>query len=111
MKWHYLTVFIDLFSRIVVGWDLSESLERYSAMHAFNKAILRRRPSHGLMIHSDRGIQSASGDFRAIIKKRLNPDSTILLQDQLDWHRDYGYKEKGSEQHIKYEQLRDPSLL
>ena len=69
MKWHYLTVFIDLFSRIVVGWDLSESLERYSAMRALNKGILRRRPSPGLMIHSDRGIQYASGDFRAILKK------------------------------------------
>ena len=68
-KWHYLTVFIDLFSRIVVGWDLSESLERYSAMRALNKAILRRRPSQGLMIHSDRGVQYASGDFRAILKK------------------------------------------
>jgi putative transposase len=68
-KWHYLTVFIDLFSRIIVGWDLSESLERYSAMRALNKAILRRRPGQGLMIHSDRGIQYASGDFRAIIKK------------------------------------------
>jgi putative transposase len=68
-KWHYLTVFIDLFSRIIVGWDLSESLERYSAMRALNKAILRRRPGQGLMIHSDRGIQYASDDFRAIIKK------------------------------------------
>jgi len=68
-KWHYLTVFIDLFSRIVVGWDLSGSLERYSAMRALNKAILRRRPSQGLMIHSDRGIQYASDDFRAIFKK------------------------------------------
>jgi putative transposase len=68
-KWHYLTVFIDLFSRIVVGWDLSESLERYSAMRALNKAILRRRPNQGLMIHSDRGIQFASSDFRAILKR------------------------------------------
>jgi len=33
-KWYYLTVFIDLFSRIVVGWDLSASLERYSAIQA-----------------------------------------------------------------------------
>ena len=31
-KWHYLTVFIDLFSRMVVGWDLSVSLERYSVL-------------------------------------------------------------------------------
>ena len=29
-KWHYLAVFIDLFSRMVVGWDLSDSLERFS---------------------------------------------------------------------------------
>lgn len=41
-KWHYLIVFVDLFSRMVVGWDLSSSLERFSAMRALNKAILRR---------------------------------------------------------------------
>ena len=44
-KWNYLTVFIDLFSRIVVGWDLSESLDRQSMIHAFQKALWRRRPA------------------------------------------------------------------
>jgi len=68
-KWHYLTVFIDLFSRMVVGWDLSESLERFSAMRALNKAIQRRRPGQGLMVHSDRGVQYASCDFRALLHK------------------------------------------
>ena len=68
-KWHYLTVFIDLFSRMVVGWDLSESLERFSAMRALNKAILRRMPGQGLMVHSDRGVQYASSDFRALLQK------------------------------------------
>jgi putative transposase len=68
-KWYYLTVFIDLFSRIIVGWDLSASLERYSAIHALNKAILRRRPGRGLMVHSDRGVQYASKDFRAVLQK------------------------------------------
>lgn len=47
-KWHYLTVFIDLFSRMVLGWDLSSSLERYSAIRALNKSILKRRPAKGL---------------------------------------------------------------
>jgi putative transposase len=68
-KWCYLTVFIDLFSRIVVGWDLSPSLERHSAIQALNKSILRRRPGQGLMVHSDRGVQYASADFKKALKK------------------------------------------
>ena len=68
-KWHYLTVFMDLFSRLVVGWDLSDSLERFSVMKALDKAVLKRRPGQGLMIHSDRGIQYASRDFRKQLKK------------------------------------------
>lgn len=68
-KWYYLTVFLDLFSRIVVGWDLSGSLERHSAIRALNKSILRRRPGQGLMIHSDRGVQYASADFRKVLTR------------------------------------------
>jgi len=68
-KWHYLTVFIDLFSRIVVGWDLSDSLDRHSMIYAFNKALWRRRPGTGLLVHSDRGVQYASADFRSLLEK------------------------------------------
>ena len=68
-KWYYLTVFIDLFSRIIVGWDLSESLERHSMIRAFNKALWRRRPGQGLLVHSDRGVQYASADFRNLLKE------------------------------------------
>lgn len=68
-RWHYLTVFIDLFSRIVVGWDLSDSLERHSAIRALNKAIMRRRPAKGLMVHSDRGVQYSSTGFRKVLQK------------------------------------------
>ncbi len=63
-RWYYLTVFIDLFSRIVVGWDLSNSLERHSMMRALQKALLRRTPDKGLLVHSDRGVQYASQEFR-----------------------------------------------
>ncbi len=59
-RWQYLSVFIDLFSRIVVGRDLSSSLDRHSTINALNKAILRRRPSRNLMIHRDRSVQYAS---------------------------------------------------
>ena len=68
-KWHYLTVFMDLFSRMVVGWDLSDSLERYSVLRAFQKALGRRKPESGLLVHSDRGIQYASKDFRQLLKR------------------------------------------
>lgn len=68
-RWHYLTVFIDLFSRIVVGWDLSDSLERYSAIRALNKAIMRRRPAKDLLVHSDRGVQYARIGFRKVLQK------------------------------------------
>ena len=61
-------VFIDLFSRSVIGWDLSDSLERYSVIKALNKAVIRRRPGKGLMVHSDRGIQYASKDFRKSLR-------------------------------------------
>lgn len=69
-KWYYLTVFIDLFSRLVVGWDLSDSLERHSTIRALNKAILKRHPGEGLIVHSDRGVQYASSDFRKILSRR-----------------------------------------
>jgi putative transposase len=68
-KWNYLTVFMDLYSRIVVGWDLSESLDRHSMIHAFQKALWRRSPPAGLLVHSDRGVQYASADFRNLLKK------------------------------------------
>lgn len=66
-KWQYLTVFIDLYSRIIIGWDLSNSLERHSMMYAFKKALMRRRPPGGLLVHSDRGVQYASSDFRSLL--------------------------------------------
>jgi len=53
--------------RIVVGWDLSDSLERYSMLHAFRKALWRRKPDGGLLVHSDRGVQYASADFRSLL--------------------------------------------
>jgi putative transposase len=68
-KWHYLSVFIDLFSRKVVGWDLSDSLHAESTINAFNKAVYTREPSQGLIVHSDRGIQYASKNFREQLEK------------------------------------------
>ena len=67
--WLYLTVFLDLFSRLVVGWSLSSSLSKESVLTALHRAIARRNPTAGLIIHSDRGVQYACKAFRKIIKK------------------------------------------
>ncbi|MCP4342313.1 MAG: IS3 family transposase [Desulfobulbaceae bacterium] len=68
-QWNFLCVFIDLYSRSAVGWDLSNSLDRRSMMHAFQKAQWRRRPKAGILVHSDRGVQYASADFRNLLKR------------------------------------------
>jgi putative transposase len=65
--WLYLTVFIDLFSRLVVGWCVSKSLGHEGVLEALYRAIWRRRPPAGLMIHSDRGVQYCCDAFRKAI--------------------------------------------
>ena len=67
--WLYLTVFIDLYSRLVVGWALSSSLSADMVLTALGRGIRNRRPGPGLMIHSDRGVQYACNDFRKVLKK------------------------------------------
>lgn len=62
--WIYLCVFIDLYSRAVVGWSVSRNMKTELVLDALNKAILKRNPQQGLIIHSDRGSQFASNLYR-----------------------------------------------
>jgi transposase InsO family protein len=62
--WLYLTVIIDLFSRMVIGWSLSNSLSHEMVVTALKRAIKRRQPGKNVIFHSDRGIQYACTDFR-----------------------------------------------
>ena len=67
--WLYLTVFIDLFSRMVVGWCVSTSLSHEGVLQALYRTIWRRGLSAGVMIHSDRGVQYCCGAFRNTLAK------------------------------------------
>jgi len=67
-RWVYLSVFIDLYSRRVVSWDLSNSLAAESTCKALHKYLDTVGYSRGLLLHSDRGIQYASKQFREILK-------------------------------------------
>jgi len=66
--WLYLAVIIDLFSRQVVGWSLSNQMSRGLIINALRMAIWRRRPFTGLVFHSDRGSQYCSNDFQKMLK-------------------------------------------
>ena len=66
--WLYLAVVLDLFSRRVVGWAVSERIDATLALDAL-AAALHGRPAPGLH-HSDRGSQYASGDYRRLLKER-----------------------------------------
>ena len=65
----YLALVLDGFSRKVVGWKLDRTLESRLATEALEIAIFSRKPLAGLVHHSDRGIQYASGEYVAILKK------------------------------------------
>lgn len=63
--WMYLAVFIDLYSRMVVGWALSTRLSAGLVLDAYERALVKRRPAPGLMVHTDQGCQYASEVFRS----------------------------------------------
>jgi len=65
--WLYLTVFIDLFSRLVVGWCVSTSLGHEAVVEALQRAVWRRKPPQGLMVHSDGGVQFCCHGFRSVL--------------------------------------------
>jgi len=66
----YLCAFIDLYSRIVVGWSMSTSADHRFVCEALTRAICRRSPEPGLIIHSDQGLQYASDAFRRLLNQQ-----------------------------------------
>ena len=66
--WIYLAIVLDLYSRRVVGWSISERITKKLVIDALRMAVLRRRPESGLIFHSDRGSQYCSLDFQRMLK-------------------------------------------
>lgn len=62
--WLYLAVFIDLFSRKVVGWSMSPRMPAELIVNAFRMALFRQGRKAPIIVHSDRGSQYASDLFR-----------------------------------------------
>lgn len=67
--WLYLAAWIDLCTRKVVGWSMSSRMTADLVVDAFRMAIFRQKRQIPNIVHSDRGSQYASGDFRKELKK------------------------------------------
>ncbi|MBI3850985.1 MAG: IS3 family transposase, partial [Verrucomicrobia bacterium] len=63
----YVAVILDLWSRRVVGWATEASLHAPLVLAALQMALRHRQPARGLLHHSDRGVQYASGEHRALL--------------------------------------------
>jgi transposase InsO family protein len=65
----YLATVIDLYSRLVVGWAMSERMTAQLVCDALQMALWRRGMPTGVIVHSDRGSQYCSAAYQALIKK------------------------------------------
>ena len=66
----YLAVWMDLFSRTIIGWQLEDHMRENLVIYALQKALNSRTVRQGLILHSDRGGQYAGTRIRAIIADR-----------------------------------------
>jgi putative transposase len=67
--WVYLACVMDLFSRKIVGWSVSDNMKKELPLEALQRAIITRQPSEGLIHHSDRGSQYCSHEYTSLLDK------------------------------------------
>jgi putative transposase len=106
----FLATVIDLYSRQIVGWSMSDKQNRYLVKDALLMAIETRNPQPGLIHHTDQGIQYTSRDYQAILSaydmipsmsRRGNcHDNAVAesffshLKNELIYHRDFADRDE-----------------
>jgi putative transposase len=66
--WLYLAVQVDLFSRRIIGWSMSNRINQQLVIDALIMAIQQRKPDPGLIHHSDQGIQYSGTIYKTVLK-------------------------------------------
>jgi transposase InsO family protein len=66
----FVAVWMDLYSRKIIGWHLDNNMKEALIVTAFKKALMNRSITTELIIHSDRGGQYAGGKFRKLIHSK-----------------------------------------
>jgi transposase InsO family protein len=87
-KWCYLATWMDLHSRLIVGWALQDSMNAQLVIRSFRKAIDSRRPPPGLIVHSDGGGQYMDLEFRGLLANKYRQSMT-----RVDNHYDNAHAE------------------
>lgn len=67
--WLYVAVIMDIFSRKIIGLSMRDRIDTFLVKSAFAQAICHRRPKEGIILHSDRGSQYASDEYKLAIKR------------------------------------------
>ena|SRR6478672_1189773 len=80
----YLAVWMDLYSRRIIGWHLESHMREELVIAALNKALHARRVKPGLILHSDRGGQYAGRAFRKRLLDRKIDQSMSRADDPYD---------------------------
>jgi len=82
--WAYLATWMDLYSRVIVGWQLDDNMEEELIIKALDKAFKWRQPAPGLIIHSDRGGQYVGNQFRKLLNQYECLQSMSRADDAYD---------------------------
>ena len=114
----YVAAVMDLCSRRIVGWSMTDHLRAELCLDALNMALEFRRPGAGLIHHSDRGVQYASSDYQRLLQShnitasmsRLGDcyDNAMMesfwatLKKELVHHRQYATREQARQSIFKY---------
>ena len=116
--WLYLAAVLDLYSRKIVGWAMRDHMRTELPLAALTMAIQRQRPQPGLIHHSDRGSQYASGDYQnALTAAGITPSMSRkgncwdnapmesffhTLKTELVHHKKYATKEDAKRDLFRY---------
>lgn len=107
----YLVSFMDLFSRVIVAWDLCLEQKSDNIISVLNMAIKKRNPSPGLIIHSDKGTQFRSELYRSSLRKHNFVFSHTSLNhscDENSWQESFhGLLKREKLYHIKLHSYED----
>lgn len=66
--WLYLAIVIDVYSRAIIGWSMSNTIDKKLVCNALNMALWRRHFPKGVIVHSDRGSQYCSAEYQSILR-------------------------------------------